>query len=149
MMNCERSDGGHKDAGSYSGKNEYDNGYHSKVAANEHTEPMGYAVWDEKPVLTREVADRWMKSLKNEDGTTGPHWTMEQTKQVQAQRGIDCEPLEFWVAANAVYSDYFGVAKEMDVNNIDFYAKMARAWLHDDDAMPDKAARYYDYIVKH
>ncbi len=98
--------------------------------------------------LSRETADHWLREMKNEDGTTGPHWTMEQTKQVMAQKGIECDPLEFNVAINMIYSDYSGVAKKLGVNNIDFYACMAKAFLDDKDAQPDKLARYYEYVVK-
>jgi hypothetical protein len=31
---------------------------------------------------------------------------------------------------------------------MDMYVDLACAWLNDHDAMPDKAARYYEYIVK-
>ncbi len=99
--------------------------------------------------INKETAQRWTEGMKNEDGTSGPHWTMEQTKQIQSQRGIDCEPLKFWVAMNMVYSDYSKVAKKLNVNNADFYASMAEAFLEDKDAQADKLERYYQYVVKH
>ena len=34
-------------------------------------------------------------------------------------------------------------------SKIEFYADMAKAFLDDKDAQPDKLARYYEYIVKH
>lgn len=102
-----------------------------------------------KMKFSREMAEQWAQGMQNKDGTTGPHWNMEQTKQVMAQRGIDCDPVEFWVAMNSMYADYGRVAKEMNVNNIDFYAKMAEAFVHDVDAMPDKMSRYYEYVVRH
>lgn len=99
--------------------------------------------------LDEETAHKWMEHLQNEDGTTGPHWTMQQTTQVMKQKGIDCDPLEFWVAMNAMYSDYFGVAKKMNVNNVDFYVYMAKAFILDKDSQPDRLARYYYYVTKH
>ena len=99
--------------------------------------------------LTEDMAHEWMAGLVNEDGTKGAHWTMEQTTQVMKQKGIDCDPLEFWVAMNAVYSDYCGVAKKMNVNNIDFYSHMAKAFLFDKDSQPNRLARYYLYVTKH
>lgn len=103
----------------------------------------------EKSKMTKEMAEAWTHHMQNEDGTMGAHWTMEQVKQVMAQRGIDCDPAEFYAAINMVYSDYSNVAKELGVNNIDFYAKMAKAFLDDSDAEPNKLARYYEYVVKH
>lgn len=99
--------------------------------------------------LDKKTAEEWMENLQNEDGTKGPHWTMEQTTQVMKQKGIDCDPLEFWVAMNAVYSDYFHVAKKHNVNSIDFYAGMAKAFIEDKDSQPNRLARYYEYIAKH
>lgn len=98
--------------------------------------------------LDEETAHEWMENLHNEDGTKGPHWTKEQTTQVMKQKGIDCDPVEFWVAMNAMYSDYFNVAKKMNVNNVDFYTHMAKAFIDDKDAGEGKLMRYYDAVVE-
>lgn len=101
------------------------------------------------PAMTKEDAEHWMNSMRNSDGTTGPKWTMDQIKQTMAQRSISGDPLDFWVAMNMIYSDYGNVAKEMGVSNIDFYVKMAQAFLHDEDAVGDKLAAYYESVVQH
>lgn len=93
------------------------------------------------------MADEWMAGLENEDGTKGPHWSMEQVKQVMAQKGIKTDPIEFYLTLNMIYSDYCSVAKKMNVNNIDFYIGMAKAFLDDKDISGDKLMRYYRYIV--
>lgn len=98
--------------------------------------------------MDEETAHEWMENLRNEDGTKGPHWTKEQTTQVMKQKGIDCDPVEFWVAMNAMYSDYFNVAKKMNVNNVDFYTHMAKAFIDDKDAGEGKLMRYYDAVVE-
>ena len=99
--------------------------------------------------LDEDMAYEWMENLQNEDGTKGPHWTKEQTTQVMKQKNLNLDPLEFWVALNAVYSDYCGVAKKMNVNNIDFYTHMAKAFIEDKDSQPNRLARYYEYVTKH
>ena len=67
----------------------------------------------------------------------------------QAQRGIECDPAEFWAALNLIYSDYVKVAKKFNVgSNIDFYVDMAKAFLDDKDAGPDKLAKYFQYVVR-
>lgn len=98
--------------------------------------------------FTKQMALEWTEGMENEDGTHGAHWSLEQAKQVMAQRGIECDPLEFWVALNMMYSDYSMVAKKLNVNTIEFYACMAKAFLDDKDAVDDKLAAYYEYIVK-
>lgn len=97
----------------------------------------------------RQTADKWVSSVKNSDGSTGPHWSFDQAKQLMQQRKIDCDPVEFYAALNAVYSDFGAIAKKHGVSNVEFFADLARAWLDDEDAVPDKAAAYYEYIVKH
>lgn len=100
-------------------------------------------------VLNKEMAEEWMMGLQNEDGTKGPHWSMEQAKQIMTQRGISTDPMEFWVILNAVYSDYCKVFKKHNMDRADVYADFAAAWLNDKDAQPHKAGRYFSEIVKH
>ena len=99
--------------------------------------------------MDRQTAEDWTRRMKNEDGTTGAHWTMEQAEQVMRQHGIQCEPAEFYAALNMLYSDFCEVFKKHGVNKIDFYADMAKAWLDDKDAVSDKLSAYYEYVVKH
>ncbi len=98
--------------------------------------------------LTREKAEAWVAKMENSDGSTGAHWTMEQTKQLQSQKGIGLDPIKFWVAMNMMYSDYATAAEKAGVSTADFYADLAKAFLVDKDAMPDKLDRYYCAIVK-
>lgn len=100
--------------------------------------------------LTRDMAVKWTHKMQNVDGTAGPHWTMEKTEAARAQRGINCDALEFWVAMNMIYSDYAKVAEKVNANSMDFYVYMAKAFLEDKDARNqggEKLARYYEYVV--
>lgn len=97
----------------------------------------------------KETAEEWTAAMENDDGTKGPHWSMEQTKQVAKQRNIDCDSNEFYTAMNYMYSDFCKVAKKHNVNSVDFYADMAKAFLSDKDAVDNKLALYYEYIVEH
>jgi hypothetical protein len=99
--------------------------------------------------LTQELAEAWTAHMENTDGTTGPHWTLEQSKHVQAQRNIPGDPVAFWAVLDSIYSDYGAVARKYGVDSVNFYADMAAAWLEDADANPDKAGLYYRHIVKH
>ena len=99
--------------------------------------------------LTKETAEAWVEHMENEDGTRGPHWKMEQTEQVRRQKGLDCDPLEFWVAMNAAYSDLCKVAKKYNVNTVDYYVDYVKAfWFNDQDAEPHKLSAYYEGVVK-
>lgn len=98
--------------------------------------------------FSKEMAIEWTRSMENDDGSKGPHWTMDQVKNVMAQHHIECDPYEFYAVLNMMFSDYSGVAKKMGVNNMDFYICMAKAFLDDPDVGEDKLARYYEYVVK-
>ena len=96
------------------------------------------------------TAEQWAQGMKNADGTIGAHWNMEQAKQVMAQRGIEEEPMMFWLALNAEYSDRCKQYKKHNVNTIDMYVDGALDfWLHDKDAVSNKLAAYYECVVKH
>ena len=101
------------------------------------------------PSLNEEEAKEWADKMENADGTAGPHWRIEQTEQVRNQRGISCNPIEFWITINMIYSDYSNVFKIYGVREkIFLYADMAQAFLQDKDANPEKLKLYFEYIVK-
>lgn len=109
----------------------------------------GYGGYDEGGGLNWEDAKEWMMHIRNGDGKTGPHWSIDQTNRALEKKQLDCEPHEFWATMNMLYSDYGDVAKKYGVDNAEFFACMAEAFLDDEDAVPDKLAVYYDCIVEH
>ena len=97
----------------------------------------------------KHMADSWMAGIKNEDGRQGPRWTEDQTRQTMKQRNIDCDPLEFYVAMNLMYADYGKIFSKYGLGErTEFYADMAKAFLDDKDAVDNKLAMYYEYIVE-
>lgn len=98
--------------------------------------------------LTHDEAEEWCDNMVNADGTKGPHWTYAQASQLMAQRGIDCDPMDFWVTLNMMHSDYSKVAKAYSTDNPNFYADMAAAFLCDEDAVKDKLVQYWEHIPK-
>lgn len=113
---------------------------------------IGFASGGEDEVMpfSQMTAEKWTRGMENEDGSKGAHWSMDQVKNLMAQRGISGDPWEFYTALNVVYSDYSKVLKKHGVGDkLDFYVDLAKAFMDDKDAQPDKMARYYRYIVKH
>lgn len=107
----------------------------------------------ETATFDRETAMQWAANMQNADDTTGPHWTMEQTTAVAESMGIQAPVVPRWawgVTMNMMYSDYCMVASKYGVNNAEFFADMARAFLFDKDAEGpgEKLAAYYHSIVK-
>ena len=96
--------------------------------------------------FTPEKAEEWLLNMQNEDGTTGPHWSLEETN---AYRPAEISEYCWECAMNMMYSDYYSVAIAYNVNIPEFYADMARAFLFDKDAKSpkDKISAYYNAIV--
>lgn len=136
----------HYDNGRYAPQNRMGNVTDLRGSYNQ----IGFATSNEyEDELTDEEAEEWVDSLKNGSGANGEHWSLEQTEKVMKQRAINCDPVEFWVVMNVLYSDYFDVFKKYNMGgNVNFYADMAKAWLDDKDAIDNKLAMYYRYMVK-
>lgn len=98
--------------------------------------------------LDRKSALQWVNKMENSDGSRGQRFTMEQTEEQRKEMGVEVSPVEFWVAMNAMYSDYCAVAKKHGITGEKFWAEMAKAFLEDEDAEDDKLALYYECIVK-
>lgn len=101
----------------------------------------------EKIEMTQKTAAEWVKSMENSDGSSGEHWTFEQTHQLLKQKGFNLDPVEFYATMNMLWSDYGSISKKYGSDNPDFWAEMAKAFLLDKDAKEGKLMLYYDCIV--
>lgn len=101
-----------------------------------------------KNSMTEQEAESWVSRMRNADGSVGAHWPMDKTEQARTQREINCDPVKFWVAMNMMYSDYCEVAKKNHASTVDFFVDMAKAFLDDADARPDKLERYYECVAE-
>lgn len=113
---------------------------------------MGYAEGEDGGGrLTREDAEKWVKSMKSEDGTTGGRWPYQEIRQYAGNFGIQGEEkiIEFFAVMNALYTDYCKVAKKYGVDKVDFWADLAKAFINDKDAGEGKVKKYYECIAKH
>ena len=107
----------------------------------------------EAEAFDRETAMQWAEQMQNADGSTGPHWTMEQTTAIADSMGIHEHEITRWawgVTMNMMYSDYYPVAVEFGLNRPEFYAALAKAFLLDKDGPePErKLMAYYEHIAK-
>lgn len=98
--------------------------------------------------MTKEAAEKWVRSMKGATGGPGQHWNMEQSKQIMTRYGYQADPIEFYVALNMMKSDYTKAAQKVGADKEEFYAAMADAFLNDEDAHKDKLERYHHYIAK-
>ena len=101
----------------------------------------------------RATAMQWAAAMRNADGTTGPHWSMDQTSAIADGMGVQETNIPRWawgVTMNMMYSDYYDVARKFGANVPEFYAELARAFLTDKDGPgpEEKLCAYYRCIVK-
>lgn len=103
--------------------------------------------------MTREIAEEWTSSMEGMDPAKprGAKWTPEQVKPIATKYGVPTEGERFWefyAVMNAMYSDYYAVAKKYNVLNPDYFADLAMAFINDKDAVENKAMMYYECIVE-
>ena len=101
----------------------------------------------------RATAMQWAAAMRNADGTTGPHWSMDQTNAIADGMGVQEAEIPRWawgVTMNMMYSDYYPAAIEFGLNRPEFYAALAKAFLLDKDGPgPErKLMEYYEHIAK-
>ena len=132
--------------GNYGGRVESHHMNEMENRNSEHTRG-GANVTDMK--MTPEKAKEWVSGMHNEDGSTGERWGMDQVKKLMSQRGIEYDLPEVYAVMNSLYSDYCKVFKKYGFNSPEAYMDLALAWLKDSDAVKNKAAMYYECIVKH
>ena len=115
-----------------------------------HRPMMGGSMAEDRdyPKMDEATAMTWARSMRNEDGSKAPHWSMDQVKQVMSQKNVDCDLPEFFAVINSLYSDYDPILKKYNASNIDLYVDMAKAWIKDKDAVPNKATAYYECVVR-
>lgn len=94
------------------------------------------------------MADNWVRKMQNADGSTGPHYKIEQSEQLRQMYCMECDKWEFYVAINMMYSDYCEVARQMGMDRGEYYASMAKAFLCDEDAGENKLQKYFTKVVK-
>lgn len=91
----------------------------------------------------------WVEGMENVDESKGPRWTMEQTEQLRRQKGLEVDPVEFWAAMNASYSDLSKLAQKYGINTMDFWTDYVMDfWFCDKDAGEHKVMRYYETFGK-
>lgn len=99
------------------------------------------------PHFTKWKYECAVSCLENEDGTKGPHWTVEQITDLARSKGITFarfNEYDFAYAMNVMFSDYYGAVQD----STEAYFRMAKAFLMDKDAPDGKAFLYYKAMCK-
>lgn len=88
------------------------------------------------------LLEKATKNMINEDGTKGPHWSVEQTSSVAKANGISFDNFNEYdwnYVMNMIYSDYYGAVS----NDVSMYVRLAKKFLEDRDSKEGKALCYY------
>lgn len=116
---------------------------------------IGYGANDDEDeeAFNRERAEAWVARMHGDDPNhpVGAKWTPEQVKPYAQKYGFPAEGDEFWefyAIINAMYADNYETAKEYGLVKPEFFASLARNWLRDKDAVPDKVDAYLKHVVK-
>ncbi len=101
--------------------------------------------------MDKQMAMEWVENMEDGEGVRGGKYTWHQTQQYAMNKGITGEKrlVEFYVAMNAMYSDYSEAAKKFGVDKPEFYACLAKLFIEDPDAVDNKMEEYYKHVVKH
>lgn len=96
----------------------------------------------DKP-LTVSEAMQWAEGLEG-----GPHFKKEELKPFASDmKPNGPEFAEFYAWANALYCDYHDILKKYGMDRPEVYADLAKATMNDSDAVENKGAIYYRFIV--
>lgn len=88
--------------------------------------------------LNEELAKKWVSEMKNKDGSTGGHWSVEQTTQYAGNHN----KWDWFAIMNMMFSD-FGSSR-FDTTT---YVELANDWIKDKDVPEGKTLRYYLFVV--
>lgn len=88
------------------------------------------------PHFNEEHARKAVSKMENEDGTRGPHWSIEETTTLANQYGVSLgnrfNRYDWFVALNMVYSDYYKVIINItNSNSTKHFVELAKAWIND------------------
>lgn len=103
----------------------------------------------ESQEMDRETGEAWVASMKNEDGSYGGKWRIEQVKALMSQKAMDRNPYEMWAVMNALYCDYGKILRKHGITTPDVFLELAVAFIDDKDAVKNKPMAYYKHIAKH
>lgn len=116
---------------------------------HEKRQRMGGAEGTDDEHLTREDAEKWVNSMQGADGKRGGRWTLKEIEQYAGNFGVKAdEVIDFYAVLNALYTDYGKVARKYGFDRMEVWADLAKAFVHDKDAMPGKVKMYYECIAR-
>lgn len=83
------------------------------------------------PHFDEVMAHKAVSKMENEDGSRGPHWSIEETTALASQHGISLSNrfnrYDWYVALNMIYSDFYKVIVSIsNSNNVRHFIEFAK-----------------------
>ena len=75
----------------------------------------------------------------------GQRWSREDIAEYLRGKGINDHVTEYYLVMNMMVNDYSRTAKIIGQDDADFYFNLAYDFINDEDAKPDKIAKYFMY----
>lgn len=97
--------------------------------------------------FNQHMLNKVYKHMINDNGTTAPHWSLDESTSVANANGISFDifnEYDWNYVMNMMYSDYCNVFGD----NLPYYIDMSKKFLYDKDAPDGKALRYYFAMCK-
>lgn len=105
------------------------------------------------PHFNEQCAKKAVAKMENEDGSKGPHWSLEETATIATQYGVNLKGEKFnkydwFVALNMVRSDFYrAIVNITNSDHVKYFVELAKAWLNDKDIDEGKMWLYYKYVM--
>ena len=91
--------------------------------------------------LNKSMAEKIVNKMR----PYGMKWDIEQTKDIQRQRGInDIPEVDFFIVINSAYNDY----KDLFGEDLESYIRFTIDFIKDEDAKEGKVFAYFTQIVE-
>ena len=103
--------------------------------------------------IEKKCAEKAVAKMRNEDGSTGAHWSIEEAAQIAQQFGVNIKGDKFnkydwFVALNMVRSDFYKAIVNMTgSDNVKHFVELTKAWLNDKDIETGKMWMYFKYVM--
>lgn len=88
--------------------------------------------------LSKELATKWVASMKNKDGSIGEHWSYEYVSKYNDEHDMN----DWYAVLNMMYSDYYNTKFV-----IEDYIQLANDFIDDKDVGDTKVLDYYLHVV--
>lgn len=105
------------------------------------------------PHFNEECAHKAVKKMENEDGSKGPHWSIEEAERIAQQYGVNIKSDKFnkydwFVALNMIRSDFYRAVVNMTgTDSVKHFVELTKAWLNDKDIEEGKMWFYFRYVM--